>query len=256
MLSLETVGPIRRLVLRSPPVNALSPVLVAALGKVLEGLESDKTVGAMILRSDAAAFSAGGDIESMSKWLSQPDSGEALAQYARSVQAVFARLATLPFATIAAIDGAALGGGFELALCCDFRLVSPGAKLGLPELQLGLLPAAGGTQRLTRLCGPGVAARVILGSETFSGEQAVTLGLAHACAAKGGLDELAMAWAERLARQPRAATAIAKRCIEEAQREQARGFRMEIEGLAALAEEPETRARVDHFLATRSKSAR
>ena len=95
----------------------------------------------------------------------------------RDMQRLFARFEDASVVTLAEIGGAALGGGLELALACDIRIAAIEARLGLPETALGLIPAAGGTQRLTRLCGAGVAKRLILGAETIDGAQAAALGV-------------------------------------------------------------------------------
>ena len=99
--------------------------------------------------------------------------------YVASIQRLYARIERLALVTLAEIGGAAMGGGFELALACDLRIAAAEAKLGLPEARLGLIPGAGGTQRLTRLCSPAVAARLILGAEILDGRTASELGVVH-----------------------------------------------------------------------------
>ncbi len=98
-----------------------------------------------------------------------------MVELAAKMQRVFAQLEAMPMVTVAQIEGAALGGGFELALACDLRVVADTARIGLPEAGLGLLPGAGGTQRLTRLCGDAVARRMILSAEVLDGVQAAKL---------------------------------------------------------------------------------
>ena len=100
-----------------------------------------------------------------------------MAHFSSGLQSVFARIETLPKPSVAAIDGAAMGGGLELALACDFRIIGRKVRLGLPEVGIGLLPGAGGTQRLTCLVGPGVARRLILGAEEIDGREAERIGV-------------------------------------------------------------------------------
>ena len=106
-----------------------------------------------------------------------------------------------------------MGGGFELALSCDLRIAADEAKIGLPEIGLGLLPGAGGTQRLTRLCGRGVASRIILGCEPVDGRTAASLGMVEWSVPRAELQTEAAALAERLASLPDHAQRAAKRCI-------------------------------------------
>ena len=107
------------------------------------------------------------------------DGPDRMYAYVAGIQRLYARIERLPQVTLAEIGGAAMGGGLELALACDLRIAAVEAKLGLPEARLGLIPGAGGTQRLTRLCGRPVAARLILGAETLDGAAARELGIVH-----------------------------------------------------------------------------
>jgi len=167
---------------------------------------------------------------------------------------VFDRLARLPLVTIAEISGAAVGGGLELALACDMRVVANDATLGLPELDLGLLPGAGGTQRLTRLCGAGTAARLILAGDRIKGLEAVQIGLAQWSGAADQLEELTMQIAERIAGQPGAAISRAKNCIALAGMPGNVGAEAEISSIIHLTAEPETKRRIDAFFAKSSAS--
>ncbi|USG64248.1 enoyl-CoA hydratase [Brevibacillus ruminantium] len=158
-----------------PPANALSQETLKELNALLDELESDAVVKAIVLTGEGRFFIAGADIKEFTEL--QPSDAEAMA---RSGQQTFDRLETFPKPIIAAINGACLGGGLELALACHIRLVAPEAKLGLPELNLGLIPGYGGTQRLPRLVGRGRATKMILTSEMIGGEEAQRIGLAEA----------------------------------------------------------------------------
>ncbi|HEY7726055.1 MAG TPA: enoyl-CoA hydratase-related protein, partial [Anaeromyxobacteraceae bacterium] len=168
------------------------------------------------------------------------------------LQRLLARIEALPLATLAEVGGAALGGGLELALACDLRVAAAEARVGLPEVGLGLVPGAGGTQRLTALCGPAVARRLILGAEVVGGAEAADLGLVHWAVPRAGLAAFAEGVADRLAALPRAAVAEAKSCIA-ARADPARdGFEEELAATRRLLlHEPETRSRVEAFLAGR-----
>jgi enoyl-CoA hydratase/carnithine racemase len=164
------------------------------------------------------------------------------------MQQLFSRIEAAPLVTLAEIGGAALGGGFELALACDLRIVAAEARIGLPEAGLGLLPGAGGTQRLTRLVGRGLAHRLILGAETPTGAEALGLGLVQWAVPRAELAAAARALAQRLAALPRHALAENKRCIELAGVPGDSGYAAEVEGTRRLYQDPETRRRVSAFL--------
>jgi enoyl-CoA hydratase/carnithine racemase len=169
--------------------------------------------------------------------------------FVASIQRLYARLEQLPQVTLAEIGGAALGGGLELALACDLRIAAAEAKLGLPEAGLGLIPGAGGTQRLARICGPGVAARMILGAETVDGSTARELGMVQWVAPRADIAAEARAVARRIAVLPAPALAAAKACIAAAGDPGCGGYTDELEATYRLLREPETRERVTAFFA-------
>ncbi|HEX7021446.1 MAG TPA: enoyl-CoA hydratase/isomerase family protein, partial [Trueperaceae bacterium] len=143
---------------REEALNALNAQLLFELGAAFELAESDLEVRALVVTGRGRAFVAGADIKALSA-LSDSFSGR---EAALAGQDVMNTLAALPFPTVAAINGFALGGGLELALACDLRVAAPSAKLGLPEVGLGLIPGYGGTQRLPRLIGQGRALDLIM----------------------------------------------------------------------------------------------
>jgi enoyl-CoA hydratase/carnithine racemase len=154
--------------------------------------------------------------------------------------------------TLAEIGGSALGGGFELALACDLRMASTSAKLGLPEAKLGLIPGAGGTQRLTRLCGPGTAARIILGCDVVDGTTACQLGMVQWTVAPTDLAQEAETLAQRIASQSAPALQVAKRCMAQVGRLAADGFEAELNGIHTLVTTVEAQTRIQAFLAPRA----
>lgn len=160
---------------RQSALNALDQDVLMELALAFEMAESDANVRAMVLTGAGRAFVAGADIGALRSLTDAFGGREA----SLSGQDVTNTLAALPFPTVAAINGFALGGGLELALAADLRVASKGAKLGLPEVGLGLIPGYGGTQRLPRLIGQGRALDLILTGRHVGAEEALAMGLVN-----------------------------------------------------------------------------
>jgi enoyl-CoA hydratase len=190
---------------RPGKLNAISTPMLHLLERRLNEARSDRGVRAVILTgAGGKAFVAGADI---GEYAGQ--SAGQFEDYQRLSRRVFSLVDGLPKPVIAAVNGYALGGGFELALCCDLIVASTTARFGLPEGLLGLSPGGGGTQRLTRAVGRYVAARVLLAAERLTGEDARALGLVVAVVEPDSLLEAAMDLARRTGRVgPLAATEI------------------------------------------------
>ena len=238
--------------LARPPVNALDDRLIAALDAALDHAIDDDAVTVLQLRSEQRAFSAGADLALIESCFTTPQGPDAMTEVVREMQRLYARLESAPLVTLAEIGTQALGGGFELALACDLRVAANEARLGLPEARLGLLPGAGGTQRLTRLCGPGLAKRLILGAEVIDGASAERLGLVQWAVPRAQLAEFSAAIAQRYAAMPKAALAANKRCIAAATDPERDGYADEISETRRLYDHPDTRAKVSDFLAARA----
>ena len=230
------------------PVNAIDDELLARLDAALVEAERDESIAVLHLRSAHKVFCAGADLALIRASVATPQGLERMLATVQAMQRVFARLEQLPCLTLAELGGATLGGGFELALACDWRIAAHEARVGLPEAGLGLLAAGGGTQRLTRLLGPGLARRLILGGETLTGEQALQLGLVQWSVPRAALQSAAQALAERAARVPRYTLAENKRCIALAAAAPGEGYAAEIAATRRLYQNPETRRRVTAFL--------
>jgi enoyl-CoA hydratase len=172
----STAGPIGRVTFTSPKgVNVISAAFIEQLNAALAKVEADPAVRVVIVTGSGKTFLAGADIAEMAA--SPPDAGTA---YSRRGQECFNRLAGLEQAvTIAAINGAALGGGCEVALACDLRVMARGAKIGTPEVRLGLIPGWGGTQRTVRLLGPARARRLVFTGEAIDAALAQEIGLVN-----------------------------------------------------------------------------
>jgi len=158
---------------RAPRLNALTPALLTELDTVIDEIATSRARVTVVRTAGSRAFSVGADIAAFSA-LAPTDMWR---HWTPVGHRVFARLAALPQPTVAVVDGAALGGGLELALACDFRVTAPEATLGLPETGLGLVPGWGGTERLTQLVGPARAKEIILTRRTIDAPTALAWGL-------------------------------------------------------------------------------
>ncbi|BBK41669.1 crotonase [Allostella vacuolata] len=248
MQQLAIADGIAVLTLDRPPANAINDAWVAAFHARLDELAARGDWNLLHVRSQLRLFSAGADLKDMRARYGTPEGRAAFQVGVRGMQVLFQRIEDLPRPSLAEIGGPAMGGGFELALACTFRIAAREIQLGLPEVRLGLLPGAGGTQRLTRLVGRAVSERLILGAETVDGAEAERLGLVQWSAPLAELPERAAAIAHRIAGLPPHAVAEARTCIAAALDPAADGFAREVSGGAALLETPETRALVARFL--------
>jgi enoyl-CoA hydratase len=247
MLATERAGRVVVATLARPPVNALDGELIAHLDAVLDQVAADPQIAVLHIRSDQKSFCAGADLALMRACFTA-ERRDAMVDVVRSMQRLFMRLETAAVITLAEIGGAAIGGGLELALACDLRVVAIDAMLGLPEVGLGLIPAAGGTQRLTRLCGEGTAKRLILGAELIDGAEALRLGIVQWARPREQLAGWTRELAARLCGMPRAALVASKRCIHAEVDPSRDGFAEEITATRSLYDNPETVAKVSEFL--------
>jgi enoyl-CoA hydratase len=193
-----------------PPANALSRALILEVDALMDQVQDDDSVRVVVLHGEGRFFSAGADI----KEFTEVTSGEEFSKLAASGQAVFERLERFHKPVIAAIHGAALGGGLELAMGCHMRIVSETAKLGLPELQLGLIPGFAGTQRLPRYVGMPKAAEMLLTSEPISGLEAVKFGLANQAYPEDELLDKTMELAGKIAKKSPVAVKAALQMLQ------------------------------------------
>jgi enoyl-CoA hydratase len=251
MFKVEDLGAVVRITLQRAPVNALSTEFLAGFMQVLDGLASKKELAVLHLRSDQKAFCAGADLTQVASCFAIDNGADVMRENITHFHTLFDRLEALPCVTLAEIGGSALGGGFELALACDLRMASTSAKLGLPEAKLGLIPGAGGTQRLTRLCGPGTAARIILGCDVVDGATACQLGMVQWAVAPAELAQEAEKLAQRIADQSAPALQVAKSCIARVGKLDAAGFEAELDGIHSLVTTVEAQTRVKAFLTPR-----
>jgi enoyl-CoA hydratase len=248
MLSIKINGRVMVATLSRPPVNALNEAMIGRLDDVINKVAANESICVLHIRSDQKVFSAGADLALMQSCFATPEGPDAMIAVVRRMQALFARIENAPVVTLAEIGGAAVGGGLELALACDLRIAAAEAKLGLTEARLGLLPGAGGTQRLTRLCGRGLANRLILGGDVITGAEALELGIVQWSCPRVQLIDRARELAAHYADIPRAALAEIKKCLASADDRSRDGYEDEITGTRRLYNNLETRRRVAGFL--------
>ena len=189
-----------------PKMNALSTALLGQLLQTANDLKSDPP-GAVVVWGGERIFAAGADISEFKGPMEARIIG-------RAFRTALDTLASIPRATIAAITGYALGGGCELALACDFRVVADNAKLGQPEILLGIIPGGGGTQRLARLVGASRAKDIILSGRQVAADEAKAIGLVDRVVAADQVLDEALAWAGELAGGALVAQALSKQAID------------------------------------------
>lgn len=216
-LSPNLTGPVRVEVadgvatirLDRPPMNALSTAVQAGLREAAREVTRRRDVRAVVLYGGPKVFAAGADVKEMADW-------DHLTMLERSpeLQGSFTAIARIPKPVIAAVTGYALGGGLELALCCDLRVIGDNAKLGLPEILLGIIPGGGGTQRLPRLIGPSRAKELIFTGRFVDADEALRIGLADRVVVPDSVYDEAHALAARLAAGAPYALRAAKAAID------------------------------------------
>ena len=192
---------------RPAALNALSREIVDQLDALLEEVRADQTIKALMIKSEGN-FAAGADIEQMAACTPEQARHFAFSD-------TYQKLAELPIPTLAAMEGYALGGGLELALACDLRLASENAKMGFPEIGLGIMPGAGGTVRLARLVGVAKAKEMIFMGRAIDARKAQEIGLVNQVVPQEEFEEQSDKWLRRLTAQPRLALAAAKAAIDQ-----------------------------------------
>ena len=202
----DGVGTIR---LDRPKMNALDAAMQEEIRLAAIEATTRDDVRAVVIYGGERVFAAGADIKEMAA-MSYTD----MVSHSQRLQDSFSAVAAIPKPTVAAITGYALGGGCELALCADIRIAATDAKLGQPEILLGIIPGAGGTQRLTRLVGPARAKDLIFTGRFVDADEALAIGLVNRCVPPDQVYEDALAWARQFADGPAFALRAAKQAID------------------------------------------
>ncbi len=209
VVRLEREGRVAWVTIDHPPANALNQAVVAGLRAALDQLAADGEVGAAVVTGAGPRFFvAGADIGEFLE-----GGAEGNHQRIAAGQALTLAMETHRLPLIAAVNGFALGGGLELAMACDLRIASRSARVGQPEIKLGIIPGWGGTQRLPRLVGRGRALELLLAGEPIDAERAWALGLVNRVVDPEELHAEAQRWAEQLAAQAPLAVASIKRAV-------------------------------------------
>jgi enoyl-CoA hydratase/carnithine racemase len=209
LVTVETANAVATIRLNRPPMNALSAAVQADLTDAAAAVAGDQAVRAVVLYGGQKLFAAGADIKEMSG-----ASYARMTQDSARLQDALTAVATIGKPVIAAVTGYALGGGLELALCADFRVLGQSAKVGQPEILLGLIPGAGGTQRLPRLIGPAKAKDLIFSGRFVDAAEALEIGLADKVVPDDQVYQVASDLAASYAVGPAIALAAAKRAID------------------------------------------
>ncbi|MEM1399168.1 MAG: enoyl-CoA hydratase [Pseudomonadota bacterium] len=210
-LIVETRGRVGLITFNRPKaLNALNSMLIEELTRALDGMEADDEIGCIVLTGSEKAFAAGADIKEMAD-------KSFIDVVAEDFIASWGRVAASRKPVIAAVSGYALGGGCELAMMCDFILAGDNAKFGQPEINLGIIPGAGGTQRLTRLVGRAKAMEMVLTGRQMGAEEAERSGLVSRVVPAADLVDEAIKTAERIAELSRASVMMAKEAIKRAE---------------------------------------
>lgn len=208
LVSLSVADGVATITLNRPPMNALSTTVQAGFRAAADEVSERRDVRAVILYGGPKVFAAGADVKEMADW----DHLTAI-ERTSTLTASFDAVAKIPKPVIAAVTGYALGGGLELALCADLRVVGDNAKLGLPEILLGIIPGAGGIQRLPRLIGPSRAKELIFTGRFVDANESLSIGLVDRVVAPDAVYDEALALAKQLAAGPGVALRAAKNAI-------------------------------------------
>ncbi len=229
-LRLETDGGVATIRIDRPKMNALNAEIQLAIGAAARECAGRDDVSAVIITGAEHVFAAGADIKEMVE-LSYPD----MVAHSSALQDAFAAVAGIGKPVVAAINGYALGGGCELALCADIRIAAEDATLGQPEIKLGVIPGAGGTQRLTRLVGPSRAKELIFSGRFVPAAEALSIGMVDQVVPATEVYSTAMAWARQFVGGPALALRAAKECIDRGSEvDLGTGLEMERQQFAAL----------------------
>ncbi len=231
-----------------PPVNALSSAVFAELDSALDEIEGNADVRALVITGTGAAFVAGADIREFTQLKSGAD---ATARITASLKVVN-RVDALSIPVIAAVNGYCLGGGEELALACDMRIASANARFGQPEIDLGIMPGWGGTQRLLRLIGPARTLEICLSGAQIPAQEALRMGLVNKVVPEGMVVREARNVAQMLATKSRTAVAAILLAVREGEGQGlTEGLAIETAQFAGLVETPDAREGISAFLEKR-----
>ena len=248
-VQMEITDRVALVTINHPPVNSLSPQVISDLDTVLKSIEANDEIGAVVLTgAGPKIFVAGADIKAMSAMT--PEQAEDLAH---TGQATLNRLEDMPKLTICAINGLALGGGLELAMACDMRICAEHAKMGQPEINLGIIPGFGGTQRLPRIVGVGRAMQMLLSGDPIDAATANAWGLVNAVLPADQLLEAALKLAHTAAsKAPVAVKLIQQAVYQGIDKPLQQGLHCEVQSFRKVFETEDKNEGIAAFLEKRS----
>lgn len=194
---------------RPERMNALNSQLIAELTEALDGCAADQSINVVVLQGAPKFFCVGADISEVGPL----ERAGQLYDYLDRVRVLFQKIESLPKPVIAAVEGYAVGGGCELALACDLRIAAESAKFGLPEIEIGAIPGAGGTSRLSRVVGLSRAKEMVFFGERISAEEAYRIGLVNKVFPVDRFKEETLSYAHKLAQKPTLAIRFSKQAI-------------------------------------------
>jgi enoyl-CoA hydratase/carnithine racemase len=242
----EVEGAIATIRLDRPKMNALNAQVQAEIAAAAAAVSADDAVRAVILYGGEKVFAAGADIKEMA-----PLGYAEMAARTVALQGSFNQVAAIPKPVVAAVTGYALGGGLELALCADFRVLGESAKVGQPEILLGVIPGAGGTQRLPRLIGPSRAKDLIFSGRHVDAQEALAIGLADRVVPDAGVYQAARDLVARYSSGPALALRAAKQAVDAGlEVDLATGLQIERQHFAALFATQDQKSGMNSFIAS------
>lgn len=249
LIQTKVENKIAYMILKNPPVNVLNERLLEELEQCIDELNHNPSVRAIILTGDGSFFVAGADIKEFTSLFGQEEEAKKAAQKG---QALCTKIEQSEKPIIAAINGACLGGGLELAMSCHLRIAVHEAKLGLPETKLGLIPGYGGTQRLTRLTNTATALELILTGRFIDGREAERIGLVNRSVEADQLLQEASATAELISQKSRLSVKAAMQAVfAGAELQLGEGLALEAEQFSALFASQDVQEGVTAFIEKR-----
>jgi enoyl-CoA hydratase len=251
LIQVEVEERLGMIALNNQPANSLSQKMIHEVEEAFDELSEDPKVKVILVYGIGRFFAAGADI----KEFTNVKHGTQFREMSREGQRVFKKIEASTKPVIAAIHGAALGGGLELALSCHIRLVTKDAKVGMPELQLGLIPGFAGTQRLPKLVGKAKAIEMMLTSEPINGEEAVAVGIANQTLSHDDFLDEAKTFAHKISNKSAPSMAYILELVQESEKEPLeRGQEKEAVRFGDMSEKRDSSEGIQAFLEKRSPS--
>lgn len=248
LVSYTEEGAVAIVIINNPPKNVLTIPLMAQFEQVVAALEENQSIKVVVIAGSGPIFVAGADIKVIAS-ITSSKAGESLA---RQGQALFSKIEQMQKVVIAAINGYCLGGGMELAMACHLRIAGDRSRMGQPEINLGIIPGFGGTQRLPRIVGQAKAIELILTGDMINAEEAKTIGLVNKIVPEGEVLKQAVGLAKKIATKSKCAIQATLKAIEEGMNEPLSiGFGREAQLFGQICETADKQEGISAFLEKR-----